>query len=363
MKVITTIFLCVFLLSFIIRDVLCASISDTASAMPPMPPMPKGFGTAKRAIIIGIDGLGGSYLRNATEHYQTLRSFFEQGSYTTRARGVFPTVSGPNWSSFLTGMNVMEHGVFDNEWTVETNGDPENETTYSIPPVSGRGRPETIFTQVKRKDPNLQTAMMFTWPWLKNYAINNTDVDVWSYGGDGLPCEDNDGDNLPCEPKDVINYYNNKDMNTAFAVKENLLKNDPILTFVHLGQLDLAGHHSYWGSSRYYSSLVSVDLKLKYLIKCLSENRDSSGNLMLNETMIVIVADHGGWRSSHGFGFKPFSALVDIPVLIRGPGVLRNNSLEDTYVSNLDVAVTVLNAIGVEKSKFMKGQVLEQIYA
>ncbi|XP_028405103.1 ectonucleotide pyrophosphatase/phosphodiesterase family member 3-like [Dendronephthya gigantea] len=349
MKVITTIFLCVFLLSFIIRDVLCASIPVTAS---PRPPMPKGFGTAKRAIIIGIDGLGGSYLRNVTEHYHTFRSFFEQGSYTTRARGVFPTKSGPNWSSYLTGMNVMEHGVFDNDWTVLTNGDPENETTYSIPPVSGRGRPETIFTQVKRKDPNLQTAMMFTWAWLKNYAINNTDVDVWSCGSDNVQCTG-----------DVINCYNNKDMNTAFAVKENLLKNDPILTFVHFDQLDAAGHYSYWGSPGYYSSLASVDLKIKYLINALNDNNDSSGKQMLSETMIVIVADHGGWRSSHGFGFKPFSALIDIPVLIRGPGVLRNNSLEDTYVSNLDVAVTVLNAIGVEKSKFMKGQVLEQIYA
>ena len=45
-----------------------------------------------------------------------------------------------------------------------------------------------------------------------------------------------------------------------------------------------------------------------------------------------------------------------------GPGVLKNNSLENTYVSNLDVAATVLNAIGVDKSEFMRGQVLKQIY-
>ena len=38
---------------------------------------------------------------------------------------------------------------------------------------------------------------------------------------------------------------------------------------------------------------------------------------MLNETMVVIVSDHGGWNRSHSF-VKPFSALVDIPILIRG---------------------------------------------
>ena len=31
-------------------------------------------------------------------------------------------------------------------------------------------------------------------------------------------------------------------------------------------------------------------------------------------------------------------------------------------MSNLDVAVTVLNALGVKKNKFMRGQVLEEIY-
>ena len=45
-----------------------------------------------------------------------------------------------------------------------------------------------------------------------------------------------------------------------------------------------------------------------------------------------------------------------------GPGVLKNNSLENTFVSILDVVPTVLNAIGVEKSEFMRGRVLEQIY-
>ncbi len=39
---------------------------------------------------------------------------------------------------------------------------------------------------------------------------------------------------------------------------------------------------------------------------------------MLNGTLIVIVSDHGGWRNTHDFQFQPFSASVDIPLLIRG---------------------------------------------
>ena len=38
---------------------------------------------------------------------------------------------------------------------------------------------------------------------------------------------------------------------------------------------------------------------------------------MLDGTLIVIISDHGGWRNHHGYSY-PFSALVDIPILIRG---------------------------------------------
>jgi arylsulfatase A-like enzyme len=55
--------------------------------------------------------------------------------------------------------------------------------------------------------------------------------------------------------------------------------------------------------------------------------------------------------------------LCVLGVLFRtGPGVLKNNSLEGSFVSILDVVPTALNAIGVDKSEFMRGQVLEQIY-
>ena len=51
-------------------------------------------------------------------------------------------------------MDVLGHGILNNGWKL-MNGDPPNETSYSVPPVSGRGRPDTIFTQVKKKDPKL----------------------------------------------------------------------------------------------------------------------------------------------------------------------------------------------------------------
>lgn len=38
---------------------------------------------------------------------------------------------------------------------------------------------------------------------------------------------------------------------------------------------------------------------------------------MIEETMVVVVADHGGYRNTHGIT-PPFIAEVYVPLLIRG---------------------------------------------
>lgn len=68
--------------------------------------------------------------------------------------------------------------------------------------------------------------MMFTWSWLRNYVINNSDIDAWHWGGEGITCA----------PNDVVDCYDRKDWYTMLAVTKNLAK-DPVLTLIHLGYL------------------------------------------------------------------------------------------------------------------------------
>ena len=44
-------------------------------------------------LLLGIDGLGAIYFRNATQNISTLYSFMQNGAYSTYARGVYPTVN------------------------------------------------------------------------------------------------------------------------------------------------------------------------------------------------------------------------------------------------------------------------------
>ena len=69
---------------------------------------------------------------------------------------------------------------------------------------------------------------MFTWSWFKHFAEGNNDIDEWKWAGDGITCSGNIISKSKC--------YDRMDNITMSAAKENLLKNDPVLTFVQLGK-------------------------------------------------------------------------------------------------------------------------------
>eukprot|EP01084_Bolivina_argentea_P315546 546711_1 len=83
------------------------------------------------------------------------------------------------------------------------------------------------------------------------------------------------------------------------------------------------------------------------------ENLDRGFNSILNKlreldqysnTIICISSDHGemlgdfnAWAKS-----KPWVASTNVPFVCAGPGIIKNNII-DTYVTNMDIAGTVLD--------------------
>ncbi|KAF4748242.1 hypothetical protein FOZ63_017090, partial [Perkinsus olseni] len=70
-------------------------------------------GKFKRAIIIGIDGLGGHYFGNTSDDQAPfLRSMVDspQACYNFRARAEYPLTSAANWATILTGMKATPIG-------------------------------------------------------------------------------------------------------------------------------------------------------------------------------------------------------------------------------------------------------------
>ena len=61
-------------------------------------------------------------------------------------------VSAPNWAGYLTSMGVTQSGVYSNYWT-PIDGNPPGKAEH-LPPISGRGLPQTLFSVVKAQNPN-----------------------------------------------------------------------------------------------------------------------------------------------------------------------------------------------------------------
>ena len=70
---------------------------------------------APKVLLIGIDGVRGDILAEVST--PNLDALAAVGSFTAETRTTTPSVSGPAWSSMLTGVWPEKHGVTSNRFT------------------------------------------------------------------------------------------------------------------------------------------------------------------------------------------------------------------------------------------------------
>jgi arylsulfatase A-like enzyme len=88
---------------------------------------------------------------------------------------------------------------------------------------------------------------------------------------------------------------------------------------------------------------------------------------LFENTLLVLISDHGHALGEHGITGKPAYALwpelTDIVFMIRHPEGKGGGSSSDHYASTHDVAPTVLGFLGVEPEQPMDGQDLSVLFA
>lgn len=399
-----------------------------ASAAEGPPETSAGFGVAKRVIVVGIDGLGGIYLQNASHEMPTLTELIGRGSSTMHARSQLPLISGPNWAGILTGMSPESTGIFDNHWrrnNVEhkvlaacPQGQPHVDVHQRAPGVwNSQGGPRTMFEAAA--EANISSAVSYTWEWLAEIVPPETKGIKHDF-------------HMPREAEESRLWSLPDERATDRAI-EFLRDPDVRLHFLYLGLVDEAGHglvsggtgglppwrggqdraegerrrrahedtpctciapclpYTYgpmagtnrcrtygpcsegdngtsftveckpgtdyqgwngWGSANYYKAAKAADERLARVIRSLE---DSS---TLDSTLIVVVADHGGFRYTHGAFLQESDMFV--PVVLAGPGVLSAHGL--TRATTLDIAPTVLHALGVPPWADGDGRVLTDAF-
>ena len=279
-----------------IRIVLSGDINpwDDGGDIPTDPITSKG--AYKHVVIIGVDGAGAFFKDTPTPRIDEI---FAGQAKTLRSKTSFPTISAQCWASLLHGVLPEYHRI--------TNDIAEDKTMWY--PV--KSAYPSIFRVAREAYPDAKLASFVSW-----YAINNGII------------EHNLGIEMG-ETKDV-------DPEIARMAVKYLSENDPMLLFVHFGSPDVIGEKEGFGTPAQLQAITDLDTYIGWIYDQL-KLKD-----ILDETLFIVTADHGGKGKSHG-GDSDEERYVFLG--IAGKSV-ADGTIEDAETR--DVAAIAAYALGLE---------------
>ena len=273
--------------------------AGTDAASQPRPP-------ARKVLVIGLDGVRVDVLAQAdTPHLDRLAA---AGTFSAEAQTRMPTVSGPGWSSMVTGVWSDKHGVRSNDFSAND---------YAAYP--------DFLTRLERIDPSFATFAVLNWPPLGTAAaggpmISDTiDVKITL-----------DGDSLG---------YDVADARAVEWAVHHLATEAVDAAFVYLGNIDVVGHEAGSLAPAYRAAIETADAQVGRLVAALHRRPNYAGE----DWLILMSTDHGR-RDDGGHG-GPSTLERRIFFLASGPSVLTGTP--ETPPEIVDVAVTALTHLGI----------------
>ncbi|WP_022873135.1 alkaline phosphatase family protein [Nesterenkonia alba] len=231
--------------------------------------------TSTNLLYIGIDGLR---IRDALTEgtVPALKTFVEHAAYTEMTMEV-PTISGPGWSSLLTGASHQEHRVKDNFFLGHRLRD------FSDVLSSGAAEDSAAFTFAATGWPPLADPQG-PGPILQPRAADQR------AGRHHLVIRDGETYGYRWADAEITAA-------TSLMLREQTAA--PILAFVYLGEIDEAGHLYGGTSGQYRQACARVDAHLAELLSRIAE-RVRTGSQTWH---IAITTDHGHTDAGgHGGG-------------------------------------------------------------
>ena len=278
---------------------LVLAVGFSACSPSPEPLRPK-------VLLVGIDGVRPDVLAEVpTPHFDALVA---EGAYTGQARTGSPTVSGPGWSSMLTGVWPGKHGVRSNDFTGNR---------YERYP--------DFLTRVEEVRPEMRTVVLADWL--------------------PLVTEDSGGPLVGDAPdvKHVLDGYEvgwgvADSLLTAMAVDE-LRSGDPDALFLYLGNPDETSHHHGSIGPEYRDAIAEADRRLGEVVASV---RSRPGHA--SEDWLILVSTDHGRRPDGGHGGDSEEEAV-IFFLASGPSAARGDLAGEVRI--VDVATTALAHLGL----------------
>ncbi len=243
-----------------------------------------------RVLIISVDGLRPDVINLAP--MPVLQGLMVSGASSMTAQTIFPSATLPAHASMLLGVCPFKHGVNWNEYI----------------PERGYAVGTSIFDLAHRA--GLKTIMIVGKEKMRQLV-------------------------LP-ESSEKYLYINDRDVVIAEQAVPILMQGFD-LAFIHLPLVDGMGHEHGWLSAEQLSVARRADEAVGMLLDGLKE----AG--ILENTLIIISADHGGHDQTHG---SRQAEDMTIPWIINGPGVVPGLILQ-SLINTTDTAATTAYALSL----------------
>lgn len=273
----------------------------------------------EHVIIVGFDGFSSHSVNNGAD-MPTLRRLMAEGASTLQNRSILPSSSACNWASMFMGAGPELHGY--TEW-----GSRVPELPSRV--VNADNRFPNIFGLYRDKAPQAEIGYIYEWDGM-NYLVDTLAMSFRKHAPMG---EEN--------PKGC----------TSVAV-EYIKEKKPNLCAIIYDQPDGAGHGKGWSSPEYFAMINHLDSCLAEVVGAVEE----AG--MMDETVIMVVSDHGGIETGHGG--KTMNEM-QTPIVFYGKNIKKGFTLpESTMV--YDIAGTVAYMLDVEQPQVWIARPIRSVF-
>ena len=262
--------------------------------------------TYKRAILLGVDGAGNFFRQTKTPNMDRILT---NGATSYDVMTAIPTISAECWGSMLIGSSAQAHGL-----TNSIVGAKHYDEDSPIP---------SVFKRIRQAMPDAALASFSNWNPI-NYGIIEQSLGVTFGTGD---------DDSVCEQ--ICAYLD---------------ENDPTFLFAQFDSVDGAGHGNGYGTEAHLNQITYVDGLIGKIYDKLSEKD------LLEDTLLMIIADHGGTPGgSHG-GTSDAEKIVFFGAAGK---TVKSGTIGEMNVR--DSSAIVLHALGLPVPEFHFGGFSAQI--
>ena len=261
----------------------------------------------KYVAVIGVDGAGNFFRQTDTPEIDRI---FEHGAVTYDMLTSKPTISAQCWGSMLHGVTAAVHGL--------TNAIVEKT------PFATDSKFPSFFRVIREHDADAVLASFCHWNPI-NVGIVEDGLDVYKEGGIA---------------DEVLTDH----------ICSYLAKNKPTALFVQFDEVDGAGHSAGYGTQSHLNTITRID---KYIGR-IYDAYEANG--MLEDTLFIVTADHGGNGKSHG-GWTDAEKYV---MFAAAGKYVPEGTIGDMEVR--DTAAVVLYALGIEQPETWTARVPDGLF-